>query len=130
MAARRCEHVVRNRIVSEAPDWETIRDDEKSCFNISVTSPFQQELARFRELFEAKDFDQLVARYPLRESRVFDRVARALEFKKRDLYEQTLIARIHSDAALAEKLRQSVGPLSRAIGVQSTDPIEDDDSTQ
>ena len=130
MAARRCEHVVRNRIVSEAPGWETIRDDVKSCFNISVISPFQQELARFRELFEAKDFDQLVARYPLRESRVFDRVARALEFKKRELYEQTLIARVQSDAVLAEKLRQRVGPLSLALGVQPTDPIEDGDSTQ
>ena len=130
MAARRCEHVVRNRIVSEAPDWETIRDDEKSGFNISVSSPFQQELARFRELFEARDLDQLVARYPLRESGVFGKVARALEFKKRELYEQTLIARVQSDTILAEKLRQRVGPLTFALGVQSVDPIEEGESAQ
>ena len=129
MAARRCEHVVRNRIVSEVPDWEAIRDDGKSVFDILVTSPFQQELTRFRELFAARDFDQLVSRCPLRDSGVFSEVARALEFKKRELYEQTLIARVQSDAVLAEKLRQRVGPLSLALGVQSTDPIEDGDST-
>ena len=130
MAARRCEHVVRNRIVSHAPNWETIRDGGQPDIKISVTSPFQQELARFRELEKARDFDQLVARYPLRESGFFGELTRALEFKKRDLYEQTLIARVQSDSVLAEKLRQRVGPLSVALGNQSTDPLEDGNSTQ
>ncbi len=130
MAARRCEHVVRNRIVSQAPDWKTIRDNALSDLNISVTSPFQQELARFRELLEAKDFDNLVARYPLRETGVFGEVARALEFKKKELYEQTLVARVQSDVDLAEKLRQRVGPLSLVLGVQATDPVEESDSTE
>ena len=49
MAARRCEHVVRNRIASHAPNWETIRDAGQPDINISVTSPFQQELATFRK---------------------------------------------------------------------------------
>ena len=130
MAAKRCEHVVRNRIVSEIPGWEAIRDDGKSVFDVSVTSPFQQELARFNALFESRDFDHLVARYPLRESRAFNEIARALEFKRRELYEQTLIVRVQSDAVLAEKLRQRVGPLSLALGVHSTDPIEHGGSTQ
>ena len=127
MAARRCEHVVRNRIVSQTPNWETIRDDGQTDIKISVTSPFQQELATFRELVEVRNLDQLVARYPLRESGVFAEVAHALDFKKRDLYEQTLIARVQSDSELAEKLRQRVGPLSIALGVQSPGPLEDCD---
>ena len=125
MAARRCEHVVRNRIVSQAPNWETIRDDGQPDIKISVTSPFQQELARFRELVEARDFDQLVARYPLRESGVLVELSRALEFRKRDLYEQTLVARVQSDEVLAEKLRERIGPLSLALGDQSTEPSEE-----
>ena len=130
MAARRCERVVRNRVVSQAPDWKTIRDNAQSDLNISVTSPFQQELARFRELLEAKDFDNLVARYPLRETGVFGEVARALEFKKKELYEQTLVARVQSDVDLAEKLRQRVGPLALVLGVQATDPVKESDSTE
>ena len=130
MAARRCEHVVRNRILSHAPNWETIRDGGQPDIDVSVISPFREELSRFKELVEARNLDQLVARYPLRESGVFAEVARALEFKKRDLYEQTLIARVQSDSVLAEKLRQRVGPLSVALGIQTADPLEDSDSTQ
>ena len=125
MAARRCEHLVRNQITSLAPDWKTIRDQALSDFQISLKSPFHDELARFTELLNAKAFDQLVARYPLRDSRVFEAVAHALEFSKRELYEQTLIARVQSDGVLAEKLRVRIGPLSLALGVQSTEPMEE-----
>ena len=118
MAARRCEQVLRNQIVAAAPDWKAIRDDAQSDLKFSVTSPFQQELARFKELLRARNFDQLVARYPLRETRTFGEIARALEFKKKELYEQTLIARVQSDAILAEKLRERVEPLSLALGSQ------------
>ena len=125
MAARRCEHLVRDQITSLAPDWKTIRDQALSDFQISLKSPFHDELARFTELLNAKAFDQLVARYPLRDSRVFEAVAHALEFSKRELYEQTLIARVQSDGVLAEKLRVRIGPLSLALGVQSTEPMEE-----
>ena len=129
MAARRCEHLVRDQITSQSPDWKTIRDQALSDFQISLKSPFQDELRRFRELLEAGAFDQLVARYPLRDSRVFNAIASSLEFSKRDLYEQTLIARIQSDAVLGEKLRDRIGPLSLALGVQSTEPMEEGDPT-
>ena len=125
MAARRCEHIVRDQITSESPDWKTIRDQEQSEFQISLKSPFQDELTRYRELSKAGAFDQLVARYPLRDSRVFKAIAVALEFSKRELYEQTLIARIQSDTVLAEKLRDRIGPLSLALGVQSTETMEE-----
>ena len=125
MAARRCEHLVRDQITSQSPDWKTIRDQALSDFQISLKSPFQDELRRFRELSEAGAFDQLVARYPLRDSRVFNAIASSLEFSKKDLYEQTLIARIQSDAVLGEKLRDRIGSLSLALGVQSTEPMEE-----
>ena len=124
MAARRCEHVVRNQIASQTPDWKTIRDHSPSDFEVSLTSPFEDELAKFKELLKAKALDQLVARYPLRDSRAFNVIARALEFSKKEIYEQTLIARVQSDEILAEKLRDRVGPLSLALGIQSTEPIE------
>ena len=125
MAARRCEHLVRDQIASQAPNWKTIRDQALSDFQISLKSPFQDELTRFTKLLEARAFDQLVARYPLRESRVYKAIAGALEFSKRELYEQTLIARIQSDAVLAERLRERIGPLSLALTVQSTEPMKE-----
>ena len=38
MAARRCEHLVRDQITSLAPDWKTIRDQALSDFQISLKS--------------------------------------------------------------------------------------------
>ena len=125
MAGRRCEHLVRDQIASQAPDWKAIRDNNSSGFEISLTSPFQKELSMFRDLLRDKAFDQLVARYPLRESGVFEAVARALEFKSKELYGQTLIARVQSDAALAGKLRGRISPLSLALGVQLSGPVEE-----
>ena len=127
MAARRCEHLVRGQITSQAPDWKTIRDQAVSDFQIMLKSPFQDELATFRKLLNAKAFDQLVDRYPLRDSGVFSAVARALEFSKRELYEQTLIARVQSDEVLAKKLRKRIAPLSLALSIQSTEPTESGD---
>ena len=128
MAARRCEHLVRNQVVSQTPDWKTIRSEASPDFKISITSPFQEELMRFRELLTARDFDALVARYPLRESGVFREVARALEFQKRELYEQALIVQVQSDPSLAEILRKRIGPISLALGNATTTTEDDSDS--
>ena len=124
MAARRCEHLVRGQIFAQAPDWKTIRDQARSDFQISLQSPYQDELETFKELVKNREFDQLVARYPLRDSRVFDEVARALEFKRKELYEQTLIARVQSDTNLVKKLRERIGPLTLALNGQSKEPME------
>ena len=80
----------------------------------------------FSHLLRTQEFDQLIARYPLRESGVFDTIARALEFKKKELYWQTLIARIQSDEILAGKLRERIGPLSLALGAQLPTSKEND----
>ena len=115
MAARRCEHLVRDQIAFQAPGWREIMDSPSPNMEFSLQSPFQDELNRFEELFNSEDFDQLVGRYPLRETRTFNAISQALEFKRTELYAQTLIARITSDVGLAEKLRNRIGPLSLAL---------------
>ena len=124
MAGRRCEHLIRGRISAQAPDWEAIRDQAQQDFQISFESPYPGELETFRELLKNREFDLLVARYPLRESHVFERVARALEFRRRELYEQTLIARVQADTNLVEKLRERIGPLTLALNGESKESME------
>ena len=125
MAARRCEIRVKDLIASKAPNWETIRDCGQSTFQFCVKSPFQEELKTFRELLETEEVDQLVARYPLRESGLFNEIARALEFSKAELYEQALIVQVKSDEHLADKLRCRIGPLSCELGEQSKESLEE-----
>ena len=114
MAARRCEGRVRNEILRQIPDWKCIKAEPKKI-DISVDSPYQDELARFKELVEKEKLDDLFARYPLRESGVFGAIAEALELKDKKKYEQTLVSRIRGDEGLAQGLKQRIGPLSEVL---------------
>ena len=116
MAARRCEQLVRNRVTAQIPDWKAIGNHINRNFQISVQSPFEEELATFNRLLCAKNLDGLIARYPVRDSRVFSAMASALEFKSKDLYRQSLVTRVRRDPRLAEKLKERVGPLSAVLG--------------
>ena len=115
MAARRCERIVRNQIGSCLPNWKDIMGRAQVNFSFSVESPFPGELAQYRKLLSNSRLDQLVARYPLRETDALDAVSRALEFRTRDLYQQTLIARVREDTTLAQKIRDRTGPLSSIL---------------
>ncbi|MXX99789.1 MAG: AAA family ATPase [Chloroflexi bacterium] len=120
MAARRCELRVRDQLASKTPDWKTIRDEEWLDFRVPLKSLYTAELAKFKKLLKAESFDELVARYPLKNSRVFDNIAHALEFPRRELYEETLVARVKSSDELADKLRDRIGILELALAGPSS----------
>ena len=124
MAAKRCERLVRDRMVSRLPTWKDIKANTSLQINLSVKSPFPCELALFRKFIAENKFDQLVARYPLRESGVFRAVSCALEFRTPRLYQETLIARVRADASLARRLRQRIEPLATALSTQSTTQVD------
>ncbi len=113
MAARRCERRVRDSIVQKIPDWKCI--EAKSKFDISVDIPYQKELDRFNKLVNEKRLDDLVARYPLRESRAFEAIVKALKLESKKIYQRMLVSRIRDDNKLAQSLKQRVGPLSNAL---------------
>ena len=115
MAARRCERRVRNQMLSHAPGWKSIKTNATPKIHVCVDSPFSDELARFKKLVIDEKLDDLVARYPLRDSRVFSTIAQALECRDKRNYEQTLLARIGDDPELEKRLRQRIGPLSHAL---------------
>ena len=55
-----------------------------------------------------------IARYPIRDSRVFDAIAKALKYDTRD-YARVVVSRIREDGALAQKLKERIGPLSMEL---------------
>ena len=119
MAAKRCERQTRNKIEALAPNWRTIMQSNGQLqLPHAVESPYADELSRFRNLARAKDLDRLIARYPLYESDLFERIARALECGKRTNYERIVIARIREDENLAHKLKQRIKPLSELLDAE------------
>ena len=118
MAARRCERGVHNRMLLQVPDWRAIQANENSKINVCIDSPYNDEIELFNSLVEAEDLDALVARYPLRESRVFDAIAGALQLTSRKSYEQTLLAQVRGNGDLARSLKLRIRPLTIALGAE------------
>ena len=114
MAARRCERIMRKKILSQIPDWKSIERNPDINFNLPIGPLFSDELARFKNLVNGENLDEIFARYPLRESHILDAVARTLGLNKTN-YKQTLLSRIRDDAELAEKLKRRIEPLSSVL---------------
>ena len=119
MAAKRCERLVRSEVESLVPDWRTIKQSgEHLQFPASVESPYPGELTRFKELESSEDLDGLIARYPLRESNVFDKITQALRCIDRADYERMVVARVREDEDLACKLKQRIQPLAELLDAE------------
>ena len=115
MAARRCEHKTHQLLLQQAPNWESIKDNPVQQFCVSVDSPYLEELNLFNELVENRELDQIVARYPVRESSAFATIAKSLKCQHKNDYERMVIAQIRRDNGLAEKLKKRIGPLSATL---------------
>ena len=123
MAARRCERTVRNSMLSQLPNWKKlIKTDATTRIGACIGSPYPEELKCFKKLVVDEHLDDLVARYPLRESGVFGAIAEALRCSERRDYEQMVVSQIRRDSDLAQKLRERIAPLSTALEAEPTVP--------
>ena len=73
-------------------------------------------------LVQSADLDELIARYPLRESSVFDRIATALGCRNQTDYARMVVARVRDDSSLTEILKERIKPLAELLdGGKSND---------
>ena len=119
MVARRSEGRVRSRIEKLTPDWRNImQSSEHLEIPPTVESPYPTEMAQFNDLVDAGDLNGLIARYPLRESNVFDRIAQTMRCADRADYERMLVARSREDDELAGKLKDRIKPLAELLDAE------------
>ena len=123
MAARRSERLVYNRFAIHLPDWRRIKAaGEQLTITEPMENPYQGELNRFNSLVETGDLDGLIARYPLRKSSVFEKIATALGCRKRADYERIVAVQVRDDTSLTEKLKERIRPLAELLdGGRSND---------
>ncbi len=115
MAARRCERRVRDRVLGQLPDWSAILTGTGPTIDLHVPSTLPDELAEFRRLLADGDFDALLARYPLRETRDLGTISKMLRCASTRDYEQMVVVRAAKDDVLATALRSRLHPLAEAI---------------
>ena len=115
MAARRSELKVRQATQSQMPDWKSIQNQESFTMTLRIGEWFAEELSRFKNLLADNDLENIIARYPVRESEVLDKITAALELKNTKAYQDTLLARVRTDSDLAARLRKYTGQLANEL---------------
>ncbi len=116
MAARRSERRLRSQIERLAPDWRTIME-LKGHIQIDpiIECSYPSEILHFKKLVRARDLDGLVARYPLRQSNIFDIIAATLECKDKENYERMVVVQVREDENLAVALKGRIGRLAELL---------------
>ena len=116
MAARRCERQIHERILAQVPNKKSIiaNPTQPICISMDLHL-YCEELARFKELVKVGDLDQLVARYPVRESRTLEIIAKSLKCLNKNDYERMVFVQIQRDNELAEKLKGRIRALAEVL---------------
>lgn len=116
MAARRCEGRVRNAVLSSIPRWNEIVESKDVELPLSCLDGYYgEELARYSELVDKGKYDSIIARYAIKHTSIGPAIARSLMCRNRNDYERMVVARIHEDDELADRLRSRIRALSTAI---------------
>ena len=116
MAARRCERQIQELVLSNIPNWKSIRANpaQRICVPIDP-QVYLEELDYFNELVKEAEIDRLIARYPLRDSRVFEIIATTLKCQNQEDYQHMVVFQIENDKELACKLKSRIDLLPEIL---------------
>ena len=116
MAARMCERKIQNLVVSNVPDWKSIKANPLQSICVPIDSRlYDNEFDYFNKLVEEKDLDQLVARYPVHKTGALAAIAKALKCRNKNDYQQIVLAQVQKDGQLACKLKERIRLLSEVL---------------
>lgn len=116
MAARRCERQIRELALSNIPNWKSIRANPAQPICVPIDPQvYLEELDYFNELVKEAEIEQLIARYPLRDSRVFEIIATALICQNQEDYQRMVRVQIENDRELACKLKSHIDSLPEIL---------------
>ena len=119
MSARRCQRVVENRLHNRLPNWREIVEGKTEPIDVDANAIYSEELTRFRVLLENEYLDEIISRYPVRETNVFKTITDALLILKPN-YEKTVVSRVRADNDLAGKLRELIQPLADILNQEQS----------
>ena len=116
MAARRCERQVHNLFWSNVPNWRSIMDNSTQSICVPIDPHlYSKELEHFNTLVDKGEIDSLIARYPLRESPVFETIVQTLECESQKFYERTVVKLVQDDEKVANCIKKRISQFSDAL---------------
>ena len=119
MAARRCERQVHELFRSKTPNWRSIMNTPTQSICVPIDPHlYSKELERFKALIDNEELNSLIARYPLRDSRVFETIVQTLQCPNQELYQHLVVKLVRNDEKIAECIKKRIGQLSKVLDSQ------------
>lgn len=116
MAARRCERQVQELFWSKVPNWRSIMNTPTQSICVPIDPRlYSEELEHFNALVDKGELDSLIARYPLRESQVFETIVKTLQCPNQELYQQLVVKLVRNDEKVAQCIKKRIGQLSKVL---------------
>ena len=119
MAARRCERQVHELFRSKIPNWRSIMNNPTQSICVPIDPHlYSKELKHFKALVDKGELDSLIARYPLRESQVFETIVKTLQCPNQELYQHLVVKLAQEDEDVAKCIKKRIGQLSEVLDSQ------------
>lgn len=115
LAYKLVERQIRDKILLALPKRDEIIGLGNENIQITFPSPYLIELGILSGMLEAKDLDSIISRYSVRESKVLDRLVKALFFISRADYERSVLTLIRNDEQLRQAVKFKLGALAHYL---------------
>ena len=102
-------------MLNSLPTRETIEGGNPLTVEVNTSALRAAEEHRFDALVNARDWDGLLTRYPLRESSAFRRVSSELKMPDRETYQAAVLKLLQDDSDALAELRGVLGNLYSSI---------------
>ena len=115
LASRLAERHVRDHMLSMIPTRQQLMDHDAGDIGLTLRSPYPKELEHLAGLIETNNLQEIVSRYPVRESGVLNGIAKGLRFNSRDDYERAVLRRVCTDSNLRKELKMKLSNLATQL---------------
>lgn len=105
----------RREFMSQLPSRASVVDVDSVEVKVDTKALREAEEERFDALIAAKDWDGLLTRYPVRQSRAFDSIIKTLKIADKDTYRAAVLKLLQDDADTLKGLRDLMGDLYATI---------------
>ena len=116
MAARRCERQVHELFRSKIPNWRSIMNTPTQSICVHIDPHlYSRELEHFNTLVDNGELDSLIARYPLRDSQIFETIVKTIQCPNQELYRHLVVKLAQEDENVAKCIKKRIGQLSEVL---------------
>lgn len=115
LSVRIAEKKVRQEILQKIPRLQPGNRYEPIKIHIDVCSKVREECDHLRNLLKERNFPQIIADYPIRETPALDVIAKKLEFQGRVKYENAVRKLLRDDNEALEFVKILLGPIADDI---------------